>query len=145
MKRAIAVVLGCLALVVGGGVLMTRVAAEQARRDRSRFDAGCLRAFRESPDPQAVHRRYPDLPFAVRHLKDGSWVAVCAHTIHDDAPTFHEWDSAILWDSRRNAYHSRHHFCGGEGMDADLRALSDQSLPAFYKGAAPAFSLERLP
>ena len=124
---------------------MTRAAAEQARRDRSRFDAECLRAFRESPDPDAVRQRYPGLPFAIRHFRDRSWVAVCAHTIHDDAPPLNEWDSAILWDSRRSAYHTRHHFCGAEGMEADLRHLPDQSLDAFYKGAAPALGLERLP
>lgn len=61
---------------------------------------------------------------------DGSWVAAVNEYACTDGAGF---DAAVFYDSSGRAQVDRsHHFCGFEGLDADLSRVSAISLRDFY-------------
>lgn len=68
-------------------------------------------------------------------LADGSWILLAEHDIHDGGL---EWDQTVLYDSRGELRRTAHHFCGWEGLSADLEPYRKaKSLDDFYSKAAP--------
>jgi hypothetical protein len=67
-----------------------------------------------------------------RVFRDGSWVAITWHSIHDEGG---EWDGSVLMDSRGRLFRTDHHFCGEEGFQAEFQRVAALSLEEFYQRA----------
>ena len=67
-----------------------------------------------------------------RTFADGSWVAAVNEYACTDGAGF---DAAVFYESAGKVQVDRsHHFCGAEGLDADLSRISATSLHGFYAG-----------
>jgi hypothetical protein len=76
-----------------------------------------------------------------RTFPDGSWVAAVNEYACTDGAGF---DAAVFYDSTGRVQVDRsHHFCGFEGLDADLSRVSATSLHDFYAGLPCHFTESR--
>jgi hypothetical protein len=76
-----------------------------------------------------------------RTFADGSWVAAVNEYACTDGAGF---DAAIFYDSTGRVQVDRlHHFCGFEGLSADLSRVSATSLHDFYAGLPCHFTESR--
>lgn len=125
-----AVLLGC----AGAGLFLgyLHVARSHAAgRFASRWAARWPSYAAKEPLPETAH----DAKLLRMRFPDGAWLAVAEHDVHDGGL---EWDEAVFYDSRGRLSYTSHHFCGWEGLEADLLPVrSARTLDEAYVRAAP--------